>query len=208
MSWPPAATATPRPHPKKKAACDHPGHRTLAGTPAHAHHHHHHRNPKENLMKRSLISLPDDLYSKLKTAAAAERRSVHNEILCLLERGLAEQNSQPAAIVAPDPSRPGRPVLVITELSDLRGPAGGKIVLPSRLYPDPAGTVFDLDQPWGLNEACQVVLTEAVGAWDLAAWLNAARLIEAWPRLYLPAAVRQAWEQAHPVLAAAAQPGT
>ena len=40
-------------------------------------------------------------------------------------------------------------------------------------------------------------------AQDLAAWINAPRLIEAWPELYLPAAVRQAWEDVHPVLAAA-----
>jgi hypothetical protein len=92
---------------------------------------------------------------------------------------------------------------VITELSDLRGPAGGKIVLPSRLYPEPAGQVFDLDEPWLLREAYQVVLTGAAGAWELATWLNAARLIEAWPQLHLPAAVQQAWEQVHPVLAMA-----
>lgn len=153
-------------------------------------------------MKRTLVSFPDDLYGKLKTAAAAERRSVHSEILCLIERGLAAENWQPAAAIAPDPSRPGRAVLVITELADLRGPAGGKIVLPSRLYPDPAGAVFDLDEPWLLREAIQVVLTEAASAWDLATWLNAARLIEAWPDLFLPAAVREAWEDMHPVLAA------
>jgi hypothetical protein len=154
-------------------------------------------------MKRSWLRLPDELHEKIKAAAARERRSLHNQIVCLLERALAEQTSQPGAIVAPDPSRPGRPVLVITELSDLRGPAAGKIVLPSRLYPEPAGQVFDLDEPWMAHEAYQVVLTEAVGAQDLAAWLNAPRLIEAWPELYLPAAVRQAWQDVHPVLAAA-----
>jgi plasmid stability protein len=154
-------------------------------------------------MKRSVLRLPDELHEKIKAAAARERRSVANEIVCLLERALAEQTGQPGAVVAPDPSRPGRPVLVITELSDLRGPAGGKIVLPSRLYPEPAGQVFDLDEPWLLREAYQVVLTEAAGAQDLAAWLNAPRLIQEWPELYLPVAVRQAWQQVHPVLATA-----
>jgi len=154
-------------------------------------------------MKRSLLRLPDDLHEKIKAAAARERRSVHNEIVCLLERSLAAETRQPGAIVAQDPSRPGRPVLVITELSDLRGPAGGKIVLPSRLHPEPAGQVFDLDEPWLLREAYQIVLTEAAGAQDLATWLNAARLIHAWAELYLPAAVRQAWQEVHPVLAAA-----
>jgi plasmid stability protein len=155
-------------------------------------------------LKRSLLRLPDELYQKIKVAAARERRTVHNEIVCLLERALAAETAQPGAIVAPDPSRPGRAALVITELSDLRGPAGGKIVLPTRLYPERAVQVFDLDEPWLLREAYQVVLTEATSALDLAAWINAPRLIEAWPELYLPAAVRQAWEDVHPVLAAAA----
>ena len=152
-------------------------------------------------MKRSLLRLPDELHEKIKAAAARERRSFHNEIMCLLERAVAAETSQPGAVAAPDPSRPGRAVLVIAELSDLRGPAGGKIVLPTRLHPEPAGQVFDLDEPWLLREAYQVVLTEATGAQDLATWINAARLIEAWPELYLPAAVRQAWQDVHPVLA-------
>jgi plasmid stability protein len=156
------------------------------------------------IVKHSLLRLPDELHDKIKAAAARERRSVANETVCLLERSLAAETAQPGAIVAPDPSRPGRPVLVITELSDLQGPAGGKIVLPTRLHREPAGQVFDLDEPWLLREAYQVVLTEASGAHDLATWINGPRLIEAWPELYLPAAVRQAWEEVHPVLAAGA----
>jgi hypothetical protein len=155
-------------------------------------------------VKRSLLRLPDELHDKIKAAAARERRTVHNQIVCLLERSLAAETAQPSAVVAPDPGRPGRAVLVITELSDLRGPASGKIVLPTRLYPERTVQVFDLDEPWLAREAYQVVLTEATGALDLAAWLNAPRLIGAWPELYLPAAVRQAWEEVHPVLAAAA----
>jgi plasmid stability protein len=155
-------------------------------------------------VKRSLLRLPDELHDKIKAAAARERRTVANEIVCLLERALADDTRQPGAIVAPDASRPGRAVLVITELSDLHGPAGGKIVLPTRLYPERDVQVFDLDEPWLAREAYQVVLTEATSALDLAAWINAPRLIEAWPELYLPAAVRQAWEDVHPVLAAAA----
>ena len=155
-------------------------------------------------MKRFLLRLPDELHEKIKAAAARERRTVPNEIVCLLERALAAETAQPGAVVAPDAARPGRAALVITELSDLRGPAAGKIVLPTRLHPEPAGQVFDLDEPGLLREAYQVVLTEASGALDLATWINAARLIEAWPELYLPAAVRQAWEEVHPVLAATA----
>lgn len=152
-------------------------------------------------MKFSLLSIPGDLHGRLKDAARAERRSMANEILCLIERGLAP--TQPGVIVMNDhEARPGVPVLVITELSDLRGPAGGKVLLPSRLFPDAAGTVIDLDEPALLAEFYEAVLTEAPGAHDLAVHLNGPRLIEAWTGLLLPDGVRLAWEEAHPVLAA------
>jgi hypothetical protein len=162
--------------------------------------------PKETIVKFSLLSIPDDLYARLKDAAAAERRTVANEILCLIERGLAP--GEPGVIVMSNhEARPGVPVLVITELSDLRGPAGGKVVLPSRLFPDAAGAVIDLDEPALLAEVYQTVLSDAAGAQDLAAHLNGPRLIEAWPGLFLPDGVRLAWEEVHPVLAAARERG-
>ena len=157
-------------------------------------------------MKFSLLSIPGDLYAWLKDAAAAERRTIANEILCLIERGLAP--GQPGVIVMNNhEARPGLPVLVITELADLRGPAGGKILLPSRLFPDAAGTVIDLDEPALLAEIYQTVLTEASGAHELAVHLNGPRLIEAWAGLFLPDGVRLAWEEVHPVLAAQGECG-
>jgi hypothetical protein len=158
-------------------------------------------------VKFSLLNIPDDLYARLKdAAAAAERRSIPNEILCLIERGLAP--GQPGVIVMNNhEARPGLPVLVITELADLRGPSGGKVVLPSRLFPDAAGTVTDLDEPALLAEVYQTVLTEASGAHELAAHLNGPRLIEAWAGLFLPDGVRLAWEEVHPVLAAQRERG-
>ncbi len=152
-------------------------------------------------MMFSSLELPDDLYENLQAAAVRERRTVDSEIVCLLERALAAETKVPGAIVVPAVSEPGGSVLVITELADLRGPARGKIVLPGHLYPSEA--VFDLDVPFLLQEAYQAVLAGAGGAWDLAAWLNPARLVEAWPGLYLTGEVRQAWEDIHPVLAAA-----
>jgi hypothetical protein len=152
-------------------------------------------------VKFSLLSIPDDLYARLKDAAAAERRTMANQILCLIERGLAP--GQPGVIVMGNhEARPGLPVLVITELADLRGPAAGKMVLPSRLFPDAAGAVIDLDEPALLAEVYQQVLTEASGADELASYLNGPRLIEAWAGLHLPDGVRAAWEEVHPVLAA------
>jgi hypothetical protein len=157
-------------------------------------------------VKFTLIGIPADLYRKLKAAARAERRTVANEILCLIERGLTP--GEPGVIVMNNHEvRPGLPVLVITELADLRGPAGGKVVLPSRLFPDAAGAVIDLDEPALLAEVYQTVLTEAGGAHELAAHLNAPRLIEAWTGLFLPDGVRLAWEEVHPVLAAQRERG-
>jgi len=157
-------------------------------------------------VKFSLLSIPNDLYARLKDAAAAERRSIPNEILCLIERGLAP--GQPGVIVMNNhEARPGLPVLVITELADLRGPSGGKVVLPSRLFPDEAGTVIDLDESALLAEVYQTVLTAAGGAQELVVHLNGPRLIEAWAGLSLPESVRLAWEEVHPVLAAARERG-
>lgn len=153
-------------------------------------------------MTRLILGLIDrDLYRKLKQAARAERRSVNNELAVLLERGT--RNDAPAALVEPDPGRPGTAALVITELSALRGPAGGTLVLPSRLFGDPAGRPWDLGDSWSLREAYRLILMSATGAGDLSSWLNAARLIEAWPELgpALPGAMREAWEKIHPVLA-------
>jgi hypothetical protein len=157
-------------------------------------------------VKFSLLNIPDGLYARLKDAAAAERRTIANEILCLIERGLAP--GQPGVIVMGNhEARPGVPVLVITELADLRGPSGGRVVLPSRLFPDATGAVIDLDEPALLAEVYQTVLIDAGGAHELAAHLNGPRLIEAWAGLMLPDGVRLAWEEVHPALAAARERG-
>jgi hypothetical protein len=37
-----------------------------------------------------------------------------------------------------------------------------------------------------LREMYQVVLNEAIRPGELSSWLNGARLVEAWPDLYLP----------------------
>ena len=149
------------------------------------------------------VRFPDDLYDKIKAAAVRERRSVHAEILTLLERALEPGAAQPGAILTSHQGRPGRRVLVAADLAELRGPACGKVVLPLGLYWSPAGRVWDLDDPWGLREMYQVVLNEAAHAGELTTWVNGARLVETWPALYLPKGVRQAWEEVHPILHAA-----
>ena len=149
------------------------------------------------------LRFPDDLYDRIKAAAGRDRRSVQAEILTLLEHALEPEAVRPAAILTPYQARPGRRALVIADLADLRGPVGGKVILPLRLYWSPAGRIWDLDDPYMLREMYQVVLGEAIRAGELAGWLNGPRLVEAWRDLYLPRGVRQAWEEQHDVLRAA-----
>jgi hypothetical protein len=90
-------------------------------------------------------------------------------------------------------SRPGRRAVVVAALTDLRGPATGRVELPLWLYWSSPGHAFDLDDP------DMRLWTE-----DLAAYLDRDTLIALWPELYLPRGVRQAWEEQHPALRAAA----
>jgi hypothetical protein len=99
-------------------------------------------------------------------------------------------------------SRPWHQVLVAASLADLRGPTHGAVELPIWLfwYPD---RTFDLDGPGMLAWMYQIVLREASSTEDLA-YLNGDMLSAVWADLYLPRGVRQAWEDQHPALRAAA----
>lgn len=94
--------------------------------------------------------------------------------------------------------------MVITDLAALRGPAGGAVVLPLRLYWSPPGRSWDLGDPEMAAAMYEHVLGQAAREEELGAWLNAARLAELWPRLFLPKGVRRAWEERHPSLRASA----
>jgi hypothetical protein len=160
------------------------------------------------------VRLPEDLHGRIKAAAEQERRSMHGEILRLLERGLESspmdvdagpEAGEPVAVLTSHLTRPhGRRVLVISDLADLRGPAMGKVILPLGLYWSPGGYVFDLDDPLMMRHMYETVLTEAISAEDLIAWINGPKFVESWRDLSLPRGVRRAWEEIHPVLAATA----
>ena len=101
-------------------------------------------------------------------------------------------------------SRPGRHAVVAASLTDLKGPTTGTVELPIWLFwssPDHTFDLGDLDMRRWLY---QIVLREANRLEDLAAYLDGDSLIALWPDLYLPDGVRQAWEEQHPVLRAAA----
>ncbi len=89
-------------------------------------------------------------------------------------------------------------------LEDLRGPTEGTIELPLWLFWSSPDHAFDLSDRDIRLWLYQTVLREASRQEDLAAYLNGETLIALWPDLYLPPGVREAWEDRHPVLRAAA----
>ncbi len=101
-------------------------------------------------------------------------------------------------------SRPGRGVVVAPSLADLRGPTEGTVELPLWLFWSCPGHTFDLGDRDMRLWLYQTVLREAGRLEDLTAYLDGDTLIALWPDLYLPKGVRQAWEDAHPLLRAAA----
>jgi hypothetical protein len=97
-----------------------------------------------------------------------------------------------------------RPGLVATSLADLHGPTDGTVELPLWLFWSLPDRTFDLSDPEMRQWLYEIVLREASRLEDLAAYLDHDTLIGLWPRLYLSEGVRQAWEERHPVLRAAA----
>jgi hypothetical protein len=100
-------------------------------------------------------------------------------------------------------SRPGRSAVVVDDLDALRGATTGVVQLPHRLLWREDRSI-DLDSPWQMRTMYEVVLTEAVRVDELAAWLDRDTMVGLWHELYLPRGVRQAWEDRHPALRAAA----
>ncbi len=101
-------------------------------------------------------------------------------------------------------ARPGRRAVVAASLADLRGPAEGTVELPIWLFWSNPDHTFDLGDKDMRRWLYQTVLREAGQPEDLVAYLDGDTLVALWPELFLPPGVRQAWEDKHPVLRAAA----
>jgi hypothetical protein len=101
-------------------------------------------------------------------------------------------------------SRPGRRAVVAASLADLRGPTEGAVRLPVWLFWSSPGHTFDMGEEDMRRWLYQTVLREAGSQQDLAAYLDGDTLVALWPSLFLPKGVRQAWEDRHPALRAAA----
>jgi hypothetical protein len=93
-----------------------------------------------------------------------------------------------------------RPYAVPERLDLLRGPSSGTVRLPSHL--DWSGNaVYDLEAPGRVVDLYRAVLNEAASPQDLYAYLDDGVLRRLWALLWLPAQLREAWEQRFPVLA-------
>lgn len=99
--------------------------------------------------------------------------------------------------------RGARPAVTAARLSDLRGPSTGMLELPHRIFWQ-ADRSIDLDVPALRQWAYETVLREAASAGELENLLDGDTLLRLWPRMRLPAHVRQAWEDRHPALRQAA----
>jgi transcriptional regulator with XRE-family HTH domain len=112
----------------------------------------------------------------------------------------APSTGRAAAGRARHQARPGRPVLVVPDLADLRGPTAGTVELPLWLFWSQPDRRFDLDDSDMRQWMYEIVLREAGSLEDLTTYLDRDTLIALWPRLYLPRGVRHAWEDRHPAL--------
>ena len=92
-----------------------------------------------------------------------------------------------------------RPVVVAADLEELRGPLSGQWRLPLHLDSS-AQALYDFAEHSDRRQAYQLVLLEAAEPADLSRWIDAGELLRLWPELYLPRAVRRAWQARHPEL--------
>ncbi len=93
-----------------------------------------------------------------------------------------------------------RPVIVAASLAELTGPRSGVFELPRNLVWSGRAS-FDFGDDQDLLLAYKIVLVESMRVEYLQRWLNEATLRRLWPRLGLPGAVRDRWQQAFPELA-------
>lgn len=110
---------------------------------------------------------------------------------------------EPTPEVAPTPTAYSdrKPYVVAERLEDLTGPTTGTVTLPHHL--DWSGRAdYDLDRPKRLASMYKTVLNEAAKVQDLRDWIDQRKLVELWPRIWLPVQLRDRWESRFPELGA------
>jgi hypothetical protein len=96
--------------------------------------------------------------------------------------------------------RYAKPCIVAERLDLLTGPTGGSVRLPGHLAWS-GSRQYDLDAPGRIIDLYRTVLIEAASPADLYAYLDEATLKRLWSYLWLPSALRTAWEERFPQLA-------
>jgi len=96
--------------------------------------------------------------------------------------------------------RYAKPYVVPERLDLLTGPTTGLVILPRHLDWSGHGR-YELDSPGRIVDLYRTVLIEAASPDDLYAYLDEATLRRLWVYLWLPVAVRLAWEDRFPQLA-------
>lgn len=160
---------------------------------------------------RELLLRPENTVSGVARQLGVSRSTIYKYLPDVIHAGASGQptverddfaHGRPAAAhLAPYQARPGRRVLVIDNLADLRGPTTGTVELPLRLFWYPNRT-FNLEEPGIMRWLYQIVLREASRPDDLTSYLNGDTLVTLWPDLRLPKGVQRAWEEHHPSLRA------
>lgn len=170
--------------------------------------------PEQLREVRDLLLRPDNTVAGIARQLGVSRSTLYKYLPDVMHTGAPGQpavvlgeepgrhgRAQAAAHVAPYQARPGRRVLVIDDLADLRGPTAGIVELPLRMfwYPNRA---FNLEEPGMLRWLYQIVLREASQPDDLTRYLNGDTLVTLWPDMRLPKGIRRAWEEHHASLRA------
>jgi len=173
--------------------------------------------PQQLREVRSLLLRPEHTVSSVARAMGVSRSTIYKHLpdisragadgrpvpeLGDYEHGEPSEPFPVAAHLAPYQARPGRRVLVIDDLADLRGPTTGTVELPLRLFWSLPDHRFDLDDHDTRLWYYQTVLREATRPADITTHLDGPTLVSIWPDLYLPKGVRRAWEEQHPALRA------
>lgn len=104
-----------------------------------------------------------------------------------------------AAGAAREPNMYAKPITVPERLDLLTGPTSGIVLLPRHLKWSGIAC-YDLDQLGRIMDLYRTVINEAATPADLYTYLNEAALRDLWGTIWLPPAVRQAWERQCPEL--------
>jgi len=99
------------------------------------------------------------------------------------------------AVSRPEGKRPyAKPIVLPERLDLLTGPVGGVVGLPRHLKWS-GNPRYDLDAPGRIVDLYRTVINEAATLEDLYAYFNETVLMTLWRKMWLPSALRGAWDE-------------